>query len=556
MNSYNPFKKKIDPFRIEEEVEYEDNDIIFDKKLLLNLLDISKYLAVFVAGVFLFISIIDYFSTPRYTSPETIQIILEQPKEADPVPIETTTTTTTTLPVTTTTSTTIIEDEAQILVSDQRDDVIESDTLTSGSHENIIKKTVQVVVENCIRDSVYGDYATALGTGVVISSEGYLVTNAHVLEDCNGEIYIATINDVDDTTKVKYFAELLKIDTALDIALLKISKTINGDAVNNNFEYFDMVSSQDLMLGDSVEIWGYPTSRGTGSYSLNINLTKGTISGFEQDAGYKRGWLVTDADITYGNSGGAALDTHGRLIGMPTFGVTEGASWIGYLRTTDVILDWVGDINGHQDEFSTFPQLEIREIDINSIPKYNREEWNSWIDKDNDCQNTRHEVLQLESFVNVIFTNTSKCYVQSGKWFDPYSGEFVYFARDLDIDHFVPLYNVHISGGWLWSEDKKTEYANNIDDPDILIAVNNTTNREKSASPPDQWKPENEKYWCEYAYDWIRIKHEWGLTATQSEWDSLIEMIADCPNGITYENSKNSLHILQEEKILIYQKNS
>ena len=165
-------------------------------------------------------------------------------------------------------------------------------------------------------------------------------------------------------------------------------------------------------------------------------------------------------------------------------------------------------------------------------------------------------MLQLESYVNVIFTNTSKCYVQSGRWFDPYNGEFVYFASDLDIDHFVPLYNVHISGGWQWSEAKKTRFANNIDDPDILIAVLSATNRDKSASSPDQWKPENEKYWCEYAYDWIRIKYEWGLTATQSEWSALINMIAACPSGITYNNSKNSSHTMQEEKILIYQRNS
>ena len=150
------------------------------------------------------------------------------------------------------------------------------------------------------------------------------------------------------------------------------------------------------------------------------------------------------------------------------------------------------------------------------------EKRNSWIDEDNDCQNTRHEVLQLESFVGVLFTSTSECYVQSGKWFDPYNGEYFYFASDLDIDHFIPLYNAHISGGWEWSEEKKTLFANNIEDPDMLIAVKNSTNRNKSASTPENWKPVNKSYWCEYALDWIRIKYEWGLTATQSEWNNLL----------------------------------
>ena len=74
---------------------------------------------------------------------------------------------------------------------------------------------------------------------------------------------------------------------------------------------------------------------------------------------------------------------------------------------------------------------------------------------------------------------------------------------------FCTLYNVHISGGWEWSEEKKTDFANNIEDPDMLIAVRNTTNRE-SASSPDEWKPENQVYWCGICIsNLIRIKYEW-----------------------------------------------
>ena len=76
--------------------------------------------------------------------------------------------------------------------------------------------------------------------------------------------------------------------------------------------------------------------------------------------------------------GGAALDSLGRLIGMPTFGVTEGASWIGYLRTSDVLKDWSKEFIDLEEEtdFSGLPILEIKEIDLNAIPRYNREEWN------------------------------------------------------------------------------------------------------------------------------------------------------------------------------------
>ena len=183
-----------------------------------------------------------------------------------------------------------------------------------------------------------------------------------------------------------------------------------------------------------------------------------------------------------------------------------------------------------------YPKLLIREID-ESIAKYNRDDWSHWSDDDNDCQNIRHEVLQKESLDAVTFTTSSNCYVDTGKWYGVYTATYYYSAAELEVDHFVPLKNAHDSGGYDWSFEKKKEYANYVGDEDHLIAVQSRANRSKGASGPENWKPTNNDYWCEYAYDWIRIKNTWGLTATQNEWDALVSMITNCPEGHTYQDA-------------------
>ena len=450
-------------------------------------------------------------------------------------------------------TTTIADSDEQITKESVPVEVISETPLENNLlDQNIItQKTVQVVVENCNLETGDSALGTSVGSGVLITNDGYIVSNSHVIKDCYGEIYIATTEDVDTPTEITFIAKIIHDNPELDLVLLKIVSFENGSSIGTQFEYFDLFSTDELSLGETIQIWGYPTARGDGTtYSLQINLTKGTISGFESDYSLKRGWIVTDADISYGNSGGAALDKTGRLVGIPTFGRTEGASWLGYLRSADVLKSWLMKVSP---ELFSIPSLIIKENEISNIPRYNREDWNSWIDNDDDCQNTRHENLQLESFIEVSFVQDNSCYVSSGKWFDPYNGEFFYFASDLDIDHFIPLYNAHLSGGWKWDVNKKTDFANSLLDPDILIAVKNSTNREKGASAPDEWKPQNMKYWCEYAFDWIRIKHEWGLSATLSEWSSLLEMIDTCPDNFTYEDAKNWDHKMSMEKVLKYE---
>ena len=175
------------------------------------------------------------------------------------------------------------------------------------------------------------------------------------------------------------------------------------------------------------------------------------------------------------------------------------------------------------------PQLSIAVAPVrDDIPQYDRGEWSHWSDDDGDCQDARQEALTAESETPVVYVNEDRCRVASGSWVGPYTDEVFTDPGDLDIDHMVPLANAHRSGGWAWSEDRKREYANDLSYEGHLIAVQASANRLKGSKGPEDWKPPEGTYWCQYAVDWITIKNDWDLTATESEAAALAEMLDTC----------------------------
>ena len=179
------------------------------------------------------------------------------------------------------------------------------------------------------------------------------------------------------------------------------------------------------------------------------------------------------------------------------------------------------------------PSMELAVTEVPSdLPDYDRGDWKHWVDEDGDCQNARHEVLVHESLVDVNFKEPDNCQVATGEWLDPFTGETITDATKLDVDHMVPLKNAHDSGGWAWDKDRKKAYANYMMYEDHLIAVTASANRKKGAKGPEDWKPSNEAYWCDYAKGWIEIKSQWKLTATNSEWTALQEMTETCGQAI------------------------
>jgi hypothetical protein len=160
---------------------------------------------------------------------------------------------------------------------------------------------------------------------------------------------------------------------------------------------------------------------------------------------------------------------------------------------------------------------------------YNRSsKFGPFIDADHNCQTSRAEVLITLSHRPVTFTTARECVVKSGRWTDPWSGTATTTARDFDIDHTVPLANAWRSGAWKWTQAKRVQYANDIDDVDHLVPITLSSNRSKGDKGPDEWTPSKPAAKCRYALAWNRIKARWHLSATAPEWDALVNLAASC----------------------------
>ena len=167
--------------------------------------------------------------------------------------------------------------------------------------------------------------------------------------------------------------------------------------------------------------------------------------------------------------------------------------------------------------------LEVSESNWD-VP-YNRNQWLHWTDADRDCFNTRAEVLIEETRIPLVLDD---CRVVSGEWITPWSRETFRFARLVQVDHHVPLANAHRSGGYAWDHERKEDFANDLSYPGALNATQSAVNQSKGAKSPDQWRPHDRNTWCQYALDWIHIKHQWELTVTQPEHDTLDQMLTTC----------------------------
>lgn len=149
------------------------------------------------------------------------------------------------------------------------------------------------------------------GSGVIISEDGYIVTNNHVVKDAS-EIEI-TLNN-----KKSYKAKLIGTDSKMDIAVLKI----NAD---EKLPYSVFANSDSVKIGEWVLAVGNP-------YNLTSTVTAGIVSAKARnlDTSGIQSFIQTDAAVNPGNSGGALVNTRGELIGINTMISSMTGSYVGY----------------------------------------------------------------------------------------------------------------------------------------------------------------------------------------------------------------------------------
>jgi hypothetical protein len=158
-----------------------------------------------------------------------------------------------------------------------------------------------------------------------------------------------------------------------------------------------------------------------------------------------------------------------------------------------------------------------------SMAGYSRDRFPHWTQHENGCS-TRELVLKRDG---TTVTTGQSCKVTGGHWVSPYDNKATNDAESLDIDHMVPLANAWRSGANSWTDDQRSQFANDLTRPQ-LIAVTAGVNRAKGDQDPSQWKPPSRGYWCQYAQSWIVVKVFWKLTVTLTEKAALNDMLGTC----------------------------
>lgn len=171
----------------------------------------------------------------------------------------------------------------------------------------------------------------SIGSGLIVSADGYIITNAHVVALAEKEKVVSiTLN-----SGSKYQAHIVNADEDRDLALLKM------DDQSSQFPYFDLSYTSPNLLGETVIALGSPAGYQS-SASHGILSAKGRTFTVEEHT--FKNLIQTDAAINPGNSGGPLVDLNGGLVGLNSAKLAgEAIENIGFAIPNDIVVPWVND---------------------------------------------------------------------------------------------------------------------------------------------------------------------------------------------------------------------
>ncbi|WP_300408751.1 trypsin-like peptidase domain-containing protein [Lagierella sp.] len=197
-------------------------------------------------------------------------------------------------------------------------------------------------------------YVEGVGSGVIVSSDGYILTNSHVVSNGRAREINVVFSDGEKTA-----GQLIWQDEGLDLAVVKVEKT--------GLPVMDLGDSDKVSVGDKAIAIGNPLG-----LDLQSTLTSGYISGLNRTINMENGasmdgLIQTDAAINGGNSGGALLNSKGELIGINT-AKASGGEGIGFAIPINIAKSIVNEIKD-KGNFETV-KLGIQGVDLDMYEKY------------------------------------------------------------------------------------------------------------------------------------------------------------------------------------------
>jgi serine protease Do len=228
------------------------------------------------------------------------------------------------------------------------------------------KATMGGQSENPIMEWFYGDRynrpreVNGYGSGVIISADGYIITNNHVIE--NSESVEVTLND-----KRTFTAKIIGRDPGSDIALLKIGA--------ENLPFIKYGDSDQLKLGEWVLAVGNP-------FNLTSTVTAGIVSAKGRNLGLNEGnyriesFIQTDAALNMGNSGGALVTTKGLLVGITSAIISPSGAYAGnsFAIPVSIVKKVVEDLKEFGEVQRALIGVEILDVDSEIAKKKNLDE--------------------------------------------------------------------------------------------------------------------------------------------------------------------------------------